>query len=112
MTITKEAGGIIDIENDNFQKAAKSLMEANPKFSEGAVLSFTGTRQGIEEKIDKLIKEGADSALFNSIRTEVDELEKSLTEQLSTNSGIEKLIRKKVINDLIGEPPRGKPHGS
>ena len=53
--------GVIDVTNQDFQQAAQSLIHADPKAPENAgrpVLSFTGTEQGIKEKIKKLQDKG------------------------------------------------------
>ncbi|MEM6339320.1 MAG: hypothetical protein AAF673_05305, partial [Pseudomonadota bacterium] len=77
MKIAKANNGIIDIENPTFAKAANSLINADPRIINSeenvkkrggvnAVLSFKGTKQGIEKKIDKLIAQGVDPSKFTS----------------------------------------------
>jgi hypothetical protein len=110
--VTTENGGIIDIEQEDFRVAAESLINADPKIinspenvkkrgANSAVLSFTGTKQGIEEKIDKLIKKGAHEEKFTSLREDLNQLEIQLRKQVSTNEGIQELVNKKVARNLI-----------
>ena len=91
--IAKANNGVIDVENPAFAKAADSLINADPRIinseenvkkrgGHSAVLSFTGTKQGIEEKIDKLIAKGADPEKFTSLRKDLAKLETELRTQV------------------------------
>lgn len=102
----KANNGIIDIENPTFAKAADSLVNADPRIitseenvkkrrGHSAVLSFIGTKQGIEEKIDKLIVKRADPSKFISLSQDLSNLETELRTQTSTSQGIKELVSKK-----------------
>lgn len=112
LKIAKANNGVIDIENPTFAKAADSLINADPRIinseenvkkrgGHSAVLSFTGTKQGIEEKIDKLIAKGADPSKFTSLREDLSNLETELRTQTSSSQGIKELVGKKMTSELI-----------
>ena len=111
--IAKANKGVIDVNHPSFVTAADSLISADPRVINSeenlkkrggknlAVLSFTGTKQGIESKIDKLISKGADPKEFTSIRQDLARLETTLKQQVSSTEGIKGLVAKKMSNDLI-----------
>ena len=110
--IAKANNGVIDIKNPTFAEASDSLINADPRIinseenvkkrgEHSAVISFTGTKQGIEEKIDKLIAKGADPSKFTSLREDLSNLETELRTQTSSSQGIKELVDKKMTNELI-----------
>jgi hypothetical protein len=101
--------GVIDVTNQDFQQAAQSLIHADPKAPENAgrpVLSFTGTEQGIKEKIKKLQDKGVPAAAFTELLEQIETTKKNLSAQISTNEGIkgfvESRVKDKLIEDSIG----------
>ena len=111
--IAKANKGVIDVNHHSFVTAADSLINTDPRVINSkenlkkrggrnlAVLSFTGTKQGIEGKIDKLISKGADPKEFTSIRQDLAKLETTLKQQVSSTEGIKGLVAKKMSNDLL-----------
>ena len=101
--------GVIDVTNLDFQQAAQSLIHADPKAPENAgrpVLSFTGTEQGIKEKIKKLQDKGVPATAFTELLEQIETTKKNLSAQISTNEGIkgfvESRVKDKLIEDSIG----------
>ena len=101
--------GVIDVTKQDFQQAAQSLIHADPKAPENAgrpVLSFTGTEQGIKEKIKKLQDKGVPAAAFTELLEQIETTKKNLSAQISTNEGIkgfvESRVKDKLIEDSIG----------
>jgi hypothetical protein len=113
--IAKANNGVIDINNPSFAKAADSLINADPKIINSpenvkkrggrtdAVLSFTATKQGIEEKIDNLISKGADPKNFTDLKEDLIKFESKLKKQISTSEGIKELVTEKLTKDFVGK---------
>lgn len=102
--LVKNNNGKIDIDDPNFQLAANSLINADPKDkkNEGkAVLSFTATEQGIKEKIDKLIKKGVPAERFETLIQTLESEKAKFNEQIKTNEGIQDLVVSRVKEKLI-----------
>ncbi len=110
--IIKNNSGKIDVNNKDFKTAQESLFSADPNILNSkeainkrggkvAVLSFTATEQGINERIDQLIEKGYSENDFIDIKTNVATAKEQLNKSLVTNEGVRALVAKKIIKDLI-----------
>ena len=103
--ITAQSGGQIDLNNNDIQQATHSLINADPNSPENAgkaVLSFTGTEQGIKEKIDKLVvKKNIPKELFEDFLKEMDQCKDNLTKKVSTKKGLQGLVTDRITTQLI-----------
>ena len=96
--------GVIDVSNRDFRTAAQSLIHADPKDPKNAgrpVLSFTGTEQGIKDKIEKMKKAGVPEAAFTELLQEIDIAKASLSTQIATNEGIKALVEPRLKSQLV-----------
>ncbi|MBN8512454.1 MAG: hypothetical protein J0L79_05445 [Rickettsiales bacterium] len=102
--LVKNNKGKIDIDDPNFQLAASSLINADPKDPKNkdkAVLSFTATEQGIKEKIEKLKQKGVPAERFTSLIETLEGEKAKFNEQIKTNEGIQNLVVSRVKEKLI-----------
>ena len=96
--------GVIDVTNQDFRTAAQSLIHSDPKAPENIgrpVLSFTGTEQGIKDKVEKMKKAGVPAEAFTELLQEIATAKRELSAKISTNEGIRGLVETRVKDKLI-----------
>ena len=96
----------IDVNDSNIKQATQTFIYADPndpkyKGKSGGVLSVTATIKDNEKKIKEWIEKGYDSEIFAKIRKEMQELPDKLAKELSTQKGIDHLIKERVKSNSI-----------
>lgn len=98
--------GRINVNLPDFRELVASLFETTKtgKNKEASVISFAETRNGIQDKINILIMNGANQADFNDVLSELSVEEKDLRKQLASNEGVQELISERIKQQLLSSP--------
>ncbi len=105
MTATNEP---INPNDKNFRIARDALLNADPQSNKNqgkAVISLLNSEQVANEKIEKLIKQGADPKDFDELKIEIQNIRTNLENKLSNIENIQELVVERLKQQSLSQVP-------